>query len=91
MGRIAKGAEVGVMRCDNDEPSARGKQAMEVFHGVQNAGNMLDYVGGANFGKRTVGKGQGRLVQVGDYIGAACRMGVHADRARKFVDAAAGV
>ena len=91
MGGITKRAEVGVMRRHDDQPASRSKQTMEVFHGSQHAGDMLDHMGGANFGKRAIGKGQGRLVQVRDYIGAACRMSVYADGAGKFVDAAAGV
>ncbi len=91
MGGIAEGAEIGVMRGDNDQPAARSEQAMEVLHGAQNAGDMFDHVGGANFDKRAVGEGQGRLVEIRDYVGAACRVGVYADRAGKFVDAAAGV
>ncbi len=91
MGGITKGAEIGVMRRHNDQPAAWGEQTMEVFHGSQDAGDVFDYVGSANFGKRAVGKGQGRLIQVRDYVGAACGMGVYADRAGKFVDAAAGV
>ena len=91
MGGIAKRTEICVMRCHDDQPAARSKQAMEVFHGPHYAGDMLDDVSGANFGKRSVGKGQGRLIQVRDHVGPACRMRVYADRARKFVDAAASV
>jgi hypothetical protein len=91
MGRVAKGAEIGIVRRHDNQASSWGKQAVEILHGPHNARDVLDHVCGADFGKRVVGKGQGRLVEIGNHVRAARGMRVHADSARKFVDAAAGI
>lgn len=71
MGRIAKRAEIGVVRRHDDQQPARSEQPVEILHCPHDARDVLDHMRAADFIERAIGKGQGRLVKVRDHVGAA--------------------
>ncbi len=91
MSGIAKRAEVGVMRGDDQNAAAWGGQPVEFFHGADHVGNMLDDVDGANFAKSAVAKGKGEAIEIGDDVGASVGITIDADRAGVLIDAASDV
>src|SRR5947209_7837754 len=91
MSGIAEGAEIGVMRSnDEDSASLRG-YAVELFHGAHHVGDVLDDMHGANGGKGGAPERIGETVQIADDVGAGGRIPIDADRTGIFIDTAADV
>src|SRR5262249_51940624 len=66
--RVAEGAEVGVMRRLDADGPARPHQAVELLHGADDVGNMLDYVNRAQVVERIIGEGIGDSIEVAEHV-----------------------
>lgn len=86
---IAKRAEIGVVRRDDRDMAAGHEQPMDLFERADHVGHVLDQMNGADVAERAITKRVGKLVQIGEYIGARMPVAIDADRPRKFVDSAA--
>src|SRR5579862_997021 len=91
VGGIAKGAEVGVVRCDQEEAAAGSAQAMKLFHGADDVGDVLDDVDRAECVEGVVAERVRKTVEVAQHVGATARIAIDADGAGILVDAAAHV
>ena len=89
--RIAKRAEIRVVRRHDDNAPTWRKQPVELFHGPDHIGDMFDDVNGPNFAERAVIKREWKMVEIGNHIRLRIRVAIQADRTRIFVDAAANV
>ena len=56
MGGIAKRAEIRIVRRDNHDAPAGGKQPVELFHRADDIRDMLEHVNRPYFAKRVVAK-----------------------------------
>ena len=88
---IAKGAEISVMRRNDDDPAARREQAVELFHRVYHIRYVFDDMGGANLAEAAVAKREWEMIQVGDDIGPGMRIAIQAYRPTVFVEPAADI
>src|ERR1700730_11954305 len=91
MGGIAEGAEIGVVRRDDEDPAAGNENAVELLHRGDHVRDVLDHVDGAERVKGTVAERIGKAVEVAQDIGARSRIAVDPDSPRKLIDAAADV
>lgn len=89
--RIAKRAEIGVVRGDDENPAARSKQPVELFHSADDVTHVLNDVNGANFGERGIFEGKRKAVEVGDDIGVRVAVTIDPDCAGVLIDSAADV
>ena len=79
MGGIAEGAEVGVMRRDDEHFAAGAQQAVEFLHGPDHVGDVLDHMNGLQLIEGRVAEGIGKTVEVAEDIGAGGGVAVDAD------------
>jgi len=79
------------MRGDDEDPTSRGQQPMEFFHGPQHIGDVLNHVDRPHAVERAVPKWIREAIQIAQHVGAAGGIPVNADRAAVFVNAAADV
>jgi len=91
VGRIAEGAEVGVVRGDHEDLAAGAHQAVEFLHGAYDVGDMFDDVYGLEGVEGAVFERVGEVVEIGQNVGAGCGVAVDADRTWALVDAAADI
>lgn len=91
MSRVAKGTEIGVVRCHDDSKATGGQQAVKLFHGSHHVANVFDHVNGPHLAKRAVGEGKGILIEIGDHIGASVRVAIDANCPGIFVDPAPNI
>ena len=64
---------------------------MELLHGANHVGNVLDHMHRAQLTEGAVAKWVRKTVQVAQHVGAGVRVAIHADGAGIFVDAASDV
>jgi hypothetical protein len=88
---ITEGAEIGVMRSDNERPPTRLKQAMELLHQADNISDVFDDMDSPHFLKAVVAKGKGDMVEISDNIGIRVCVSINADSAGVFFDTAADI
>ncbi len=91
MGGVAERAEVGVVRGYDKDPAGRRDDAMKLLHGPDNVRHMLNYMHGAERGKRVVAERVRKTVEVADDVGTAARVAIDTDCSGIFIDAAANV
>jgi hypothetical protein len=91
MRRIAKGAEIGIVRRDDEYPATASEQAMNFLHHPDDVRHMLDDMDSANFAERMIAQRIGKPVEVGDDVGARVGTSIEANSARVFVNAAANI
>lgn len=91
MGGIAEGAEVSIVRGDDDGAAAGREHAMKLFDRADHIADMLNNVDGANLAEGAVGEWPGEAVEIGDHIGARVGVPIDADRAGVLVDPAADI
>src|SRR6185369_14837648 len=89
--RVAKGAEIGVVRRLQAHGAARPHQAVELLHGAYDIVHVLDHVDRGQAVERAVGKRVGEAVEVHQYVGAAGGIAVDADGAGLLVNPAADI
>jgi hypothetical protein len=75
----------------NDDMPVGGQKPVDFFHHANDVADMLNHMNDANFPERVVAKRVRKTVEIGDNIGAGASVAVKADRAWKFIDAAADV
>jgi len=91
MGGIAEGAEIGVVRRDDDHLAAGSDQAMKLLHAADDVRDVLDHVHGLQRVERRIAERVRDVVEVAQYVGAAGGIAIDTDRAWTLVDPAADV
>ena len=91
VGRIAKGAEVCIMRRDNKGSSAGLQKTVELIHQANDVFDVFNHVNGAYFAERVVAKGKGNVIKVGNDIGIGVCVSINAYSAGIFFDPAADI
>ncbi len=91
MGRVAKGAEIGVVRSDDDRAAARCEETVELLHRANHVGYVFDDMDCPHFAKRAVSEWKRVLVEIRNYIGASMLVTIDSDRARILVNSAAHI
>lgn len=86
--RIAKGAEVGVVRRRNEELAAGLEQPVQLLHGAHDIGDVLDHMDQPHLIERAVSERIRKMVEVADDVGFGALDSIDADCARVFVDPA---
>ena len=64
---------------------------MELLHGADHIGNMLDHMDRAQLTEGAVAKWVGKTVQIAQHVGAGVRVAIQADGAGVFIDTAPDV
>lgn len=88
---ITEGAEIGVVRRDDDGAATGNKQAMELFQGGDHIGHVFDDVCSADLTERVIPKRIGNPIQISYYIGARVGIAIQADSAGILIDSAADI
>ena len=76
VGWIAERTEISVVRRDDDRAAAGSKQAIELFHGADHVGHVLNDVDRAHFAERTVAEWKGEMIEIGDHIRLGGRIAI---------------
>ena len=88
---VAEGAEIGVMRRDDNGVAAWCKQPVKFFNRAYDVSDVLDHMDGSDLAKRAISEGKRKMVEIGYYIRSGARVAVHADSSRMFVNSAADI
>jgi imidazolonepropionase-like amidohydrolase len=91
MGGVAERTVIGVVRCLDSDTAAGAYEAMEFLHGADNVGNVFDNVDGAEMVEGAVAERVREGIEIAENVGGAGGVGIDADRAGVFADAAADV
>lgn len=91
VGGIAKRAEVGVVRRNDDDPAARDEQPVELFDGAYHISYVFNHVGGADLAEGAVAERKWEMIQVRDDVGPGMRVAIQAYGAGVLVEAAADI
>lgn len=91
VGRVAEGAKVRVMRSFDADATAFADQSVELFHGFDDVGDVLDDVDCADLIERACSEGVGEAVEVADDVRITRKIPVDADRSGVLTNAAADV
>jgi|SRR5580700_2523838 hypothetical protein len=91
VGGIAKRAEIGIVRRDDQHLASIPDQAMEFFHGLHNVADMLDDMDRLQGIEGRIAERIGKMVEFANHIGPAGRIAIDADGAGKLVDSATDV
>ena len=88
---VAERTVIGIVRRFYMHAPARTHKAMELFHGFDDIGDVFYDMDGAYRLEAMRRKWVGEVVQIGNHVGATCRIVIQPYRARIFVDSAANV
>jgi hypothetical protein len=88
MGRVTKGAEIGVVRRHDNESAAWRKQAVEFFHRPNHVRNVFNDMNRPNLLEGGIAEGKRIVVQICQNIRLGVGVTVNSDRAGIFVHAA---
>lgn len=91
VGGIAKGAEIGVVRGNDNDSAAGYEQAMELFYRADHVGYVFDDVGGADLAEGVVAEWKWEMIQVCDHVRPGMRTTIQADSAGVLVEPAADI
>ncbi len=83
---VAERAEVGIVRSGDEDASAIPQQAMELLHGTDHVGHVLDNVDGPDFVEGVIAERVRKVVEIAKDVGARSGNAVDADRAGIFVN-----
>lgn len=88
---IAEGAEIRIVRSDDDRLSPRREQAVKFFHRSDNVSDMFYNMDRAQLPERAVQERKWVVIEVGQHIGSCVRVAIDTESAGKFIDPAAYV
>src|SRR4051794_12913384 len=91
VGRVAEGAEIGIVRRFDPYTPPQPDEAVKLFHRANDVGEVLDHMNSTQAVEGTIGERVGKTVQIADEVGGAGGVDVNADGVRKLADAAADV
>jgi hypothetical protein len=91
VGRVAKGAEIGVVGSNDEGSSAGLEETVKLLHQADYVSDVLNDVNGTYFAETAVAKGKRDVIEVSDDIGVRVRVSIDADGAGVFFDAAADI
>src|SRR5437879_3738401 len=91
MRRIAKGAEIRIVRRDDQDPARCGGDPVELLHRADDIRNVLDDVHHAHGIERAIAKRIREAVEVTDDVGTRMNVAIDADGPGILVDTAAYV
>ena len=91
MGGIAKRAEVGIVRRDDQHLAAAADQPVKFLHAADHVGKMLDHVHGLQPVESRIAKRIRKTVQIRDYVRPRRRIAVDAYGPCFLIDPAAYV
>ena len=89
--RVTEGAEVGVVRRNDDHLATVGQQTVCFFHHADDIANVLNDMDGADLPEGAVAKRIMEVVEVGNHVSGCIGVAIKADRAGEFVTAAADI
>ncbi len=89
--RIAKRAEIRVVRCHNGNAPAWRKQPVDLFHGPDHIRNVFNDMDSSNLAERAVVEREREMIEISDDVSLRIRVAIDADGARIFVNPAANV
>lgn len=91
VGGIAKGAEISVVGCNDDDAAARRQQSVELFYRADHVSDVFNDVGGADLTEGAVAEREWEMIQAGDDVGPGMRVAIEAYGARVLVEPAAHI
>jgi hypothetical protein len=91
MGGVAEGAEVGIVRRDDEDLASGANEAVKFFHGFHDVAHVFDHVNGLQGVEGGISERVRKLVELANHVGSAGGVAVDANGSGEFVDAAADV
>ena len=85
VGGVAERAEVGVVRGDDDDFAAGLGEPVELFHGADDIGGVLEEVDSPDLPKCVIAEGERDVIEIGNDVGARMWIAVDTKRAGVLV------
>ena len=85
---VAEGTVIGIVRRDDESPTARRKQPMEFFHQANHVTDVLNYMNRPDFPERIIPQWEWKLIKIREDVGAGIGVSIEADRARVLINTA---